>query len=104
MPLTSDVEVPSASIEQRSRIALYGLLVPSILSLLIWVFWIFSKDPKILFLSDAFLIFPMVQCFPLSPLEGIYVWRRSKLMWFATFFFIMSLFMIVASAGLKGVI
>jgi hypothetical protein len=104
MPLTSDVEVPSANEKQRSRIALYGLYPPAILSLLIWFVWQNTGDARALFLSDAFLIFPMVQCFPLSPLEGIYVWRYNKLLWLCTFCFIMSLFMIVASAGLKGVI
>ena len=104
MPLTSDVEVPEADTAQRSSIALYGLIPPAILSLLIWFVWRQVGDPRLLFISDALLIFPMVQCFPLSPLEGIYVWRYSKAQWFCTFLFIMSLFMIVASAGLKGVI
>ena len=104
MPLTSDIEVPDATVMQRARIAMYGLWPPALLALLIWVLWTQIKDPRLLFLSDAILIFPMVQCFPLSPLEGIYVWKHSKFTWFVTFLFIMSLFMIVASAGLKGVI
>ena len=104
MPLTSDVVVPNADVEQRSRIALWGLMAPACFSLLIWSLWLQVPDSRILFVSDAFLIFPMVQCFPLNPLEGIYVWRRSKLLWFLTFIFIMTLFMIVASAGLKSVI
>ena len=104
MPLTSDVEVPDADDGQRSRIALYGLIPPALLSLLVWFIWRQVGDARLLFLSDALLIFPMVQCFPLSPLEGIYVWRYSKIQWFFTFLFIMSLFMVVASAGLKGVI
>ncbi|MAA78312.1 MAG: hypothetical protein CL916_03560 [Deltaproteobacteria bacterium] len=104
MPLTSDVEVPQANPAQRSLIALYGLLPPAVISVFVWFLWLQIGDSRLLFLSDALLIFPMVQCFPLSPLEGIYVWRYSKLQWFCTFVFIMSLFMIVASAGLKGVI
>jgi|GEM_PF-1362582 len=104
MPLTSDVVVDDADVFQRSRIALWGLLTPSLVALGIWALWLQIQDPRLLFLSDAFLIFPMVQCFPLNPLEGIYVWRRSKLLWFVTFAFIMTLFMIVASAGLKSVI
>ena len=104
MPLTSDVVVDDADVQQRSRIAMWGLLPPALLSLLIWVVWQQVQDPRLLFISDAFLIFPMVQCFPLSPLEGIYVWRNNKLLWFLTFMFIMTLFMIVASSGLKSVI
>ena len=104
MPLTSDVDVPEADSAQRSGIALYGLVPPAILSLIVWFIWRQVGDPRLLFVSDALLIFPMVQCFPLSPLEGIYVWRHSKTQWFLTFLLIMSLFMIVASAGLKDVI
>ena len=104
MPLTSDVDVPEADLSQRSSIALYGLIPPALLSLLVWFIWRQVGDPRLLFVSDALLIFPMVQCFPLSPLEGIYVWRHSKAQWFLSFLFIMSLFMVVASSGLKGVI
>ena len=104
MPLTSDVEVPDADVAQRSAIAIYGLIPPALLSLVVWFVWRQVGDPRLLFVSDALLIFPMVQCFPLSPLEGIFVWNHSKTQWFFVFLFIMSLFMIVASSGLKGVI
>ena len=104
MPLTSDVEVPDADVAQRSAIAIYGLIPPALLSLAVWFVWRQVGDPRLLFVSDALLIFPMVQCFPLSPLEGIFVWNHSKAQWFFVFLFIMSLFMIVASSGLKGVI
>ena len=81
MPLTSDVIVPNASPASRGRIAAVGLIVPTLLAGILWYLWKTTNSihPQLLFLADAFLIYPMVQCFPLAPLEGIYVWRWNKL-------------------------
>ena len=104
MPLTSDVIVPDASVVQRARIALIGLLTPSLIAFTLWYMWKQSGDSRLLFMADAFLIFPMVQCFPLKPLEGIYIWKWNKLVYSVIFITIMGMFMIVASEGLKNVI
>ena len=106
MPLTSDVIVPDASAATRGRIATIGLLVPTILAAILWYLWKTTNSihPQILFAADAFLIYPMVQCFPLAPLEGIYIWRWNKTLWFFFFVLIMSMFMLMASEALRGII
>lgn len=106
MPLTSDVIVPNASTASRGRIAAVGLIVPTILAGALWYLWKTTNSihPQLLFLADAFLIYPMVQCFPLAPLEGIYIWRWDKSLWLFFFIVIMSMFMLMASEALRGII
>ena len=104
MPLTSDVVVPSATTDQRARIAVVGLLAPTAIAMGFWYAFKVTKIPELLFIADAFLIYPMVQCFPLHPLEGIFIWRWSKTYWVELFLIIMSMFMLAASEGLQNVI
>ena len=103
MPIISDVIVPNASTASRGRIAAVGLIVPTILAGALWI----MKTTIIHLnsvLADAFLIYPMVQCFPLAPLEGIYIWRWDKSLWLFFFIVIMSMFMLMASEALRGII
>lgn len=103
MPLTSDVVI-DATPSKRSQIALGGLIAPTLLAIVLWLTWKETGQPWILFCSDAFLLYPMVQIFPLNPLEGIFVWRHSKLQWLLSFVAIMGMFMLVSSEALKNVI
>ena len=103
MPQTSDVVVDTTK-KIRGRIALMGVLVPGLMFMLFWWLWKVTGRPELLFIGDAFLIYPMVQCFPLDPLEGIHLWRWRKLVWILTFGWIMFMFLLAASEAVKGVI
>jgi len=103
MPLTSDVVIDTTP-QTRSQIALGGLIAPTLVAMGLWYFWKETGSPWILFCSDAFLLYPMVQVFPLDPLEGIHVWRWRKWQWLLSFFVIMGMFMLVSSEALKNVI
>ena len=103
MPLTSDVLIDTTP-SKRSRIALGGLIPPTLIAIALWAIWKEVGSPWILFTSDAFLLYPMVQVFPLSPLEGVHVWRWKKMHWLLSFFIIMGMFMLVSSEALKSVI
>ena len=104
MPLTSDVIVEDATPAERGRIALAGISVPTILAVLVWLGWKLTGMPIMVFIADALLIYPMVQVFPLSPLEGIHLWRWNRLVWFVLFVIIMFLFMVPGSEALRSVI
>lgn len=103
MPLTSDVIIEGDE-AQKGKVALAGLLVPSFIAMALWAGWKVTGSILLLFAADAFLIYPMVQTFPLNPLDGVRVWRWNKLIWFAVFLFIMTGFMLAGSEGLKNVI
>jgi hypothetical protein len=104
MPLTSDVIVKNVSKEKRGKIAAAGILAPTMISMILWYVWKQTQITEILFVSDAFLLYPMVQVFPLDPLEGIYVFRWKKLYWLCLFFIVMGMFLLAGSEGLKNVI
>jgi hypothetical protein len=103
MPLTSDVMVDT-TVEKRGWIAIAGLFPPTIVSIALWVLWKKTGLSTILFVSDAFLLFPMVQIFPLDPLEGIHLWKWNKSAWLFSFFIIMGMFLLAGSEALKNVI
>lgn len=103
MPLTSDVVIQTDN-RIRSEIATWGLVIPTLIAIGLWIVWKETGNPWILFCSDAFLLYPMVQVFPLDPLEGIHVWRWSKFRWVELFVIIMGMFMLVSSEALKNVI
>ena len=104
MPLTSDVIVAGTA-EQKGKVSLMGLLAPTAVSVVLWLAWKMAGVSNLVLLaSDLFLIYPMVQVFPLSPLDGAQVWRWNKKAWLATFILILSIFMFMGSEGLKHVI
>jgi hypothetical protein len=105
MPLTSDVIVEGTQ-EDKGQVSVVGLVVPTLLSLVLWAVWKATGGVHmpILLAADAFMIYPMVQTFPLNPLDGVQVWRWSRRRWFLVFGFVMSAFMFVGSEGLKNVI
>jgi hypothetical protein len=103
MPLTSDVIIEGDD-TTKGKVALAGLLAPAFLAMALWGGWKATGITELLFAADAFLIYPMVQTFPLDPLDGVRVWRWNKLIWFAVFLFIMSGFLLAGSEGLKNVI
>jgi hypothetical protein len=103
MPLTSDVVVEGDD-AQRGRVALIGLLAPTLIAMALWGSWKATGVTPLLFAADAFLIYPMVQTFPLDPLDGVRVWRWNKWIWTAVFLLIMAVFMFAGSEGLKSVI
>ncbi len=103
MPLTSDVIIEGDT-AQQGKIALAGLIGPSLIAMALWVAWKATGNVLLLFAADAFLIYPMVQTFPLNPLDGLRVWRWNKGIWLVVFVFIMTAFMLAGSEGLKNVI
>ncbi len=103
MPLSSDVIV-EGSMEQKGRVSLVGLLAPTLVSIGLWATWKATGLHWVLLASDAFLIYPMIQSFPLSPLDGVHVWRWNKGVWIAVFCFVMGAFLFMGSEGLKNVI
>lgn len=103
MPLTSDVMVDT-TVRKRGWIAIAGLFPPTLVAMALWVLWKKTGISAILFVSDAFLLFPMVQIFPLDPLEGIHLWKWNKLAWLFSFFVIMGMFLLAGSEALKNVI
>ena len=103
MPLTSDVVINTTP-KNRSWIACWGLAVPTMIALALWLTWKQTQITPILFAADAFLLYPMVQIFPLAPLEGVYVWRWNKARWSFWFLIIMAMFMLMSSEALKNVI
>jgi len=103
MPLTSDVIVEGDD-KTKGKVALAGLLAPSFAAMALWAGWKVTGMIELLFAADAFLIYPMVQTFPLDPLDGVRVWRWNKFIWFLVFLFIMTGFMLAGSEGLKNVI
>ena len=92
--------------DKQGNSIFFLLIVPTLLAGVLWYLWKTTNSiyPQVLFLADAFLIYPMVQCFPLAPLEGIYIWRWNKSLWLVFFFVIMSMFMLMASEALRGII
>ncbi len=103
MPLSSDVIV-EGSMAQKGKISLIGLIVPTLVSIALWAVWKATGQIWILLASDAFLIYPMIQSFPLAPLDGVQVWRWKKGVWCVVFAFVMGAFLFMGSEGLKNVI
>ncbi len=103
MPLTSDVEV-EGSIAERGKVSLVGLWVPTAIAAVLWVLWYLLGNPWILVTADIFLIYPMVQVFPLKPLDGSDLWAWSRGAWIGTFIVVMSTFIFMGSEALKNVI
>ena len=104
MPLTSDTIVDGANSTQRGHIALAGLAAPVAIAIALWVCWRLTGEHTLVFAADAFLIYPMVQVFPLNPLEGRYLWRHNRAQWIVLFVIIMFLFLLVGSEALRSVI
>lgn len=104
MPLTSDTIVDDATEAQRGRLAMAGLVAPTALAIALWVAWRLTGNHLFVFASDAFLIYPMVQIFPLNPLEGMHLWRHSRAQWTILFVIIMFLFLSMGSEALRSVI
>ena len=105
MPLTSDVIVEGEAAD-KGWVSTVGLLAPVAVSVALWAAWRAggAVNPWILLAADAFLIYPMVQTFPLSPLDGVHVWRWGRARWCAVFAVVMTAFILVGSEGLKNVI
>jgi hypothetical protein len=105
MPLSSDVVVEGTTAE-RGRVSMAGILVPTIISIALWLFWKLTGGTlqTVLLASDAFLIYPMVQCFPLDPLDGSRIYRWNRGVWLAIFIVVMGAFIFMGSEGLKNVI
>lgn len=103
MPLTSDVIVDCDS-KNRYKIAVTGILTSCVFAVLFWLAGKLFVQPILVFTAEAFMLYPMVQCFPLAPLEGGFIWNYSKLKWGVIFSIVMGIFMILGSEGLNYVI
>lgn len=105
MPLAVDMEI-SGSSASRGKVAVVGLVVPALISLACWLAWSLGgrSFPPLLLAADAFLIYPLVQVFPISPLFGVEIWQWKRSVWVAVFLGIMLGFILIGSEGLKNVI
>ena len=105
MPLSSDVVIEGTTAE-RGRVSMAGIIFPTLVSIALWLFWKLTGQTMqfVLLASDAFLIYPMVQCFPLDPLDGSRLYRWHRGIWFAVFMVVMLAFIFMGSEGLKNVI
>ncbi len=103
MPLTSDVVIEGDA-AQQGRVAVAGLLAPLGAALVLYGAWKVTGLSALLLASDLFLIYPLVQCFPLSPLDGQRLWRWHRGIWFAVFVAVLGVFIFIGSEGLKSVI
>ncbi len=105
MPLSSDVVIKGTTAE-RGRVSLAGILAPIFVSIVLWLAWKWTGESLqlVLLASDAFLIYPMVQSFPLDPLDGSRLFRWNRGIWLAVFVFVMGTFVFMGSEGLKNVI
>jgi len=105
MPLTSDVFVGGTD-EDRGRVAIASLLFPTLFGCALWTVWKVTGEgsPWVLFAADAFLLYPMVQVFPLQPLDGFDLWEWSRARWFGVFVAVLVAFVFLGSEGLKHVI
>jgi hypothetical protein len=105
MPLASDVIIKGTTAE-RGRVSLAGILVPTAVSIALWLAWKLTGGTMqpVLLASDAFLLYPMVQCFPLDPLDGSRLFRWHRGLWLVVFVFVMGTFVFMGSEGLKNVI
>jgi len=105
MPLSSDVVIKGTTAE-RGRVSLAGVLTPMAVSIALWLVWKLTGGTlrPLLLASDAFLLYPMVQCFPLDPLDGSRLYRWHRGIWLAVFVFVMGTFVFMGSEGLKNVI
>ena len=105
MPLTSDVYVEGA-LDKRGKVAVAGLLVPTLIGCLLWASWKVTGESMgtVLLAADAFLLYPMVQVFPMQPLDGSNLWEWRKGLWLSLFVVILVAFVTIGSEGLKHVI
>jgi hypothetical protein len=105
MPLSSDVVVEGTTAD-RGRVSMAGILVPTGISIGLWMLWKLTGGTMqpVLLASDAFLIYPMVQSFPLDPLDGSRLYRWHRGIWLAGFLVVMGAFIFMGSEGLKSVI
>ncbi len=105
MPLSSDVVVEGTTAD-RGRVSLAGLIAPTAVSIGLWLVWKLTGGTMqpVLLASDAFLIYPMVQSFPLTPLDGNHLFRWRRSLWLVVFALVMAAFIFMGSEGLKNVI
>lgn len=105
MPLAVDMKIDGDS-AARGKVAVAGLVMPALISLGCWTLWTLTGRTMapLLLAADAFLIYPLVQVFPISPLFGVEIWQWRRSVWTAVFFGIMIGFILIGSEGLKHVI
>jgi hypothetical protein len=82
LPLTTDVEYVGQE-RDKARTAASVLLAMLGLHLAVWAAGRALGWPPLEFAAAAILMYCFVFSFPLQPLEGSHVWRRSKLLWVA---------------------
>jgi hypothetical protein len=104
MPLAADLHLQGAD-DTRGKAVLAGLSACLGVSFACWALWRWAGGNSwLLFTADAFLLYPLVQCFPLRPLDGHAVWKWRRKSWAMLFLVVMVGFLFTASEGLKRVI
>lgn len=82
LPLTTDVEY-HGSPRAKARLALGTLAGLMLVHLGLFAAARATASPHLLLAASGVLMYAFVFSFPLSPLEGHYLWQRSKLLWVA---------------------
>jgi Zn-dependent protease len=81
LPLTTDSELSGDS-KSCGRAAGANLLTLLIVAVGLWFWGEQTGNPWIAFAAAMFLVYAFVFAFPILPLDGGYVFRESKLVWF----------------------
>lgn len=103
MPLTTDVDYVGTPLAKTklATVAILGLLG---IHLILFVAGRYYDSQLLLFLSGSTLLYAFVFSFPLQPLDGEHIWRRSKLLWLAIWAPIMIAFVTNLPAGLATIL
>ena len=82
LPMTTDLEYRG---DQKDfwKVASMALIGMFVLSIILYTAGYILDMASLNFLSSMFLIYCFVYSFPIEPLEGYIVWKRSKLLWLA---------------------
>jgi hypothetical protein len=81
LPLSTDIAYDGEP-RDRQRVATAALAGLFLIHLLFGVLGSAFGSAALTFCGAMMLVYCFVFCFPIQPLDGSYVWRRSKLLWF----------------------
>lgn len=80
LPMTTDVEYAGTA-NSKSNLAVVSLLLMLVVHVALVLIGGSVGSDRMEFLGTLFLVYAFIYVFPISPLEGQFVWRRSKLLW-----------------------
>lgn len=80
LPLTTDFELEGNE-SKKYRVAAVGLATLYLFHYALFMLSQSFDSYALLFMGSLFLTYCFVHAFPIYPLEGYYLWKRSKLLW-----------------------